>query len=103
MAQLEVTQSMAPRNHEKLYFNDGDLFFLVRLFCLSAECHTYAVVFQVENHYFCVHRSVFERESNILGRLTGDQAKGRSEASALVLNDVQLIDFERFLAALYNP
>jgi len=80
-----MTQLTAPQCHGTSYFDDGDLYFLV------------------ENYYFCVHRSVFERESDFLGRLTAGQAKGGTQASALSLNDVRLIDFEHFLAAIYNP
>ncbi|KAH8103513.1 hypothetical protein BXZ70DRAFT_889047, partial [Cristinia sonorae] len=79
------------RRHPHYYLNGGDVHFLV------------------ENYLFRVHRYFFERESHYFReRLSlpanpGQQAKGSADNNPFPLDDVQAIDFSRFLWVFYNP
>ncbi|KAL9712208.1 hypothetical protein Ac2012v2_005287 [Leucoagaricus gongylophorus] len=77
--------------HEEYYLPGGDLFLLV------------------EHHIFRVHRYFFERESTYFkGKLAtpaspGSIRPGTSESSAILLEDVRVHEFARFLWVFYNP
>ena len=64
---------------------------------------------QFENIAFRVHRYFFERESKFfqeelsIPAAPGEQARGSSDSSALVFDDVTSVDFERLLWVFYNP
>ncbi|KAJ7593791.1 hypothetical protein C8J56DRAFT_421270 [Mycena floridula] len=79
------------RNNASYFLSGGDLFFLV------------------EEQHFRVHKYFFERESQYFrDRLTkpatpGNAPPGLSQDSEIVLEDVSLKDFERFLWVFYNP
>ncbi|TRM68992.1 hypothetical protein BD626DRAFT_392982 [Schizophyllum amplum] len=63
----------------------------------------------VEGVMFRVHKFFFDRESNTFRRefvvpvSPGAQPKGATESTALVLEDVTLDEFEKFLWVFYNP
>ncbi|KAL1678991.1 hypothetical protein EV122DRAFT_264090 [Schizophyllum commune] len=63
----------------------------------------------VEGVMFRVHKYFFDRESNMFRRefvlpvSPGAQPKGSSESTALVLEDITLEEFEKFLWVFYNP
>jgi hypothetical protein len=69
---------------------------------------TKAFCIQFENILFRVHRYFFERESKFfreqlsIPAVPGEQARGASESSALVFDDVTSTDFERLLWVFYN-
>ncbi|KAF9445063.1 hypothetical protein P691DRAFT_676409 [Macrolepiota fuliginosa MF-IS2] len=77
--------------HDDYYLPGGDLFFLV------------------QHHVFRIHRYFFERESSYFkGKLAtpaspGATRQGTSETNAIVLDDVQVHEFARFLWVFYNP
>ena len=98
------------QRHAVYYINGGDMFVLVcprpqhpaQRVRTDARCFT-----QVENQHFCVHRYFFERESQFfrehLAPTSDKPAKGDSESSALVFENLKVDDFERFLWVFYNP
>jgi len=67
------------------------------------------VIFRVDNNLFRVHRYFFTRDSAFFReRLPhppppGEFSKGSSDNNPLVLEDVTIVDFERFLWVFYNP
>ncbi|TCD69421.1 hypothetical protein EIP91_007768 [Steccherinum ochraceum] len=79
------------RRHPHYYLTGGDVHFLV------------------ENYLFRVHRYFFERESSYfreklaIPAVPGQTARGSSDANPFPLEDVQAIDFSRFLWIFYNP
>ncbi|THH17459.1 hypothetical protein EUX98_g9129 [Antrodiella citrinella] len=79
------------RRHHQYYLIGGDVHFLV------------------ENYLFRVHRYFFERESAYfreklaIPAVPGGSARGSSDTNPFPLEDVQAIDFSRFLWVFYNP
>ncbi|KAH9067768.1 hypothetical protein EDB87DRAFT_38384 [Lactarius vividus] len=67
------------------------------------------VIFRVDNNLFRVHRYFFTRDSAFFrDKLPhppppGEFTKGSSDNNPLILEDVTIIDFERFLWVFYNP
>lgn len=67
------------------------------------------VIFRVDNNLFRVHRYFFTRDSAFFrDKLPhppppGEFTKGSSDNNPLVLEDVLIVDFERFLWVFYNP
>ncbi|KAI9465152.1 hypothetical protein BJY52DRAFT_1220856 [Lactarius psammicola] len=67
------------------------------------------VIFRVDNNLFRVHRYFFTRDSAFFrDKLPhppppGEFTKGSSDNNPLVLEDVTIVDFERFLWVFYNP
>ncbi|KAF5354944.1 hypothetical protein D9756_005645 [Leucocoprinus leucothites] len=91
-AHSEFTQgfrSIIP--YEKYCLPGGDLFLIV------------------DHHSFRVHRYFFERESIYFKRMLtmppspGNKRPGASESSAILLDDVKVDEFARFLWVFYNP
>lgn len=64
---------------------------------------------QVENYMFRVHRYFFERESAFfreklaIPAAAGQSVRGSSDSNPFSLEDIQAVDFSRFLWVFYNP
>jgi hypothetical protein len=67
------------------------------------------VIFRVDNNLFRVHRYFFTRDSAFFRHELphppppGEFTKGSSDNNPLVLEDITIVDFERFLWVFYNP
>lgn len=94
MAHLHSDSGLGFRSltrYEEYYLPGGDLFLLV------------------EQHIFRVHRYFFERESTYFkGKLAtpaapGSTRPGTNESNAILLDDVRVHEFARFLWVFYNP
>ncbi|KAH9833511.1 uncharacterized protein C8Q71DRAFT_187066 [Rhodofomes roseus] len=78
---------MAPQRHERFYFKDGN------------------VVFLVGDTLFNVHRYFFERDSPIFQTMfsqpSGKPGEGESDENPILLEGIESGDFAHFLSCLY--
>ena len=87
--------------HDKYYFKDGNITFLVRL-CLIAWSSAYCPT-QVDGTLYCVHRYFFCRDSTYFSTRLDQLSIREHEFLAIIisLGDVERKDFEAFLSVIY--